>query len=144
MGFRFLFRCYYGRRVSRWKGYVMFYEFRQNNSGGTYVFTDQVGLYTLIEAKDADDACKRAVEDHGMWFDGVANHVDCHCCGDRWSRPWGDENGTIGPTVYGKLPSEHMEGCSVHGRDQLCEGDAEIVVHYMNGCTSHYGCRAKA
>ena len=117
----------------------MFYEFNQNNSGGSFVFTDQVGVHTIIEAKDADDACERAVKNHGMWFDGVRDKKDCACCGDRWSRPWDDDSGTIGPSVYGMLPSGHMEAVD---SDSLFEGndgkDSEIVIHYMDGATAYY------
>ena len=59
----------------------MIYNFDQNNSGGYYVKPAQ-----NIIVKDARDE-KHAIEialDAGMYFDGVADGVDCDCCGDRW------------------------------------------------------------
>jgi hypothetical protein len=59
----------------------MIYSFNQNNSGGYYAKPAQ-----HIIVKDARDE-KHAIEialAAGMYFDGVADGVDCNCCGDRW------------------------------------------------------------
>jgi len=59
----------------------MFYTFRQNNSGGSWV-----GFrYICIEADSQDEANETALE-YGVYFDGVLRGMDCDCCGDRWSR----------------------------------------------------------
>lgn len=73
-----------------------FFEFDQNNSGGSFDRDEQAGIgpRVWIEALNADDACRRA-EDIGLYFDGCEYGRDCHCCGDRWSRPWG--NGEVAP-----------------------------------------------
>jgi hypothetical protein len=59
----------------------MIYNFDQNNSGGYYAKPAQ-----NIIVKDARDE-KHAIEialAAGMYFDGVADGMDCNCCGDRW------------------------------------------------------------
>lgn len=69
-----------------------FYRFRQNNSGGSFDVDDErgIGVYVWVEACDIVHARSRA-EGIGIYFDGVADGVDCECCGDRWSAPWDDE-----------------------------------------------------
>lgn len=66
---------------------MAFYQFRQNNSGGSFDYDDRSGLSVnvYIEAGTADEANSRA-EDLGIYFDGVDNGSDCSCCGDRWYR----------------------------------------------------------
>lgn len=69
----------------------MFYKFRQNNSGGTFIFDDKRGLSVnvWVEADDLTDACNRA-EKLGVYFNGVYTGYDCECCGDRWYKPCDD------------------------------------------------------
>lgn len=59
----------------------MFYTFAQNNSGGSFVIAESIGIY----------------------FDGVECDLDCECCGDRWSR-YCDENDE--PLINGQAISE--------------------------------------
>lgn len=68
-----------------------FYEFHQNNSGGSFDIDDNrgIGPYVWIEAVDLDHAVSRA-SNIGIYFDGVANGQDCPCCGDRWHEPYGE------------------------------------------------------
>ena len=68
-----------------------FYEFRQNNSGGSFDIDDKrgIGPCLWIEALSNDDALNRA-ESLGLYFNGVENGIDCPCCGDRWSTWCGD------------------------------------------------------
>lgn len=63
-----------------------FYEFSQNNSGGSFVTDDKLCHRLIIEAKDEDEAC-RIAEDMGVYFNGCDDGMDCPCCGDRWYRP---------------------------------------------------------
>ena len=76
----------------------MWYEYSQNNSGGSHVYDDNRGLseWVFIEADSAKDADNHA-EAIGIYFNGVDDDRDCDCCGDRWYRQaWfggGDENG---------------------------------------------------
>ena len=64
-----------------------FYEFRQNNSGGS--FDTDMPRCLWIEASSEEEACAIA-EEHGVYFDGIDKGIDCECCGDRWYRPWKD------------------------------------------------------
>jgi hypothetical protein len=60
-----------------------FYEFSQNNSGGSFDIDDKLCGCILIEAKDAEDA-NIIAESIGIYFDGCDSGIDCSCCGDRW------------------------------------------------------------
>jgi hypothetical protein len=61
------------------------YEFRQNNSGGSFREDKKkgIGLRVFIEAASAEEANKKA-QDIGLYFDGCYEGIDCPCCGDRW------------------------------------------------------------
>src|SRR5690606_15528868 len=73
------------------------WEFSQNNSGGSFDHDPEqgIGYRVLIEARNADEASARA-QDIGIYFDGCRDGIDCCCCGDRWSEPWGE--GDMEPT----------------------------------------------
>jgi hypothetical protein len=60
-----------------------FYEFCQNNTGGSFVVNDKLCHRLIIEAKDGR-AANRIAEDLGCYWDGVDSGMDCPCCGDRW------------------------------------------------------------
>jgi len=59
----------------------MIYSFDQNNSGGYYCKPAQNII--VKDARDEDHAIEIALA-AGMYFNGVADGVDCDCCGDRW------------------------------------------------------------
>jgi len=59
------------------------YEYRQNNSGGSFVENDSVAHYVLVQATSTADADNKA-ESVGIYFDGCHKGYDCTCCGDRW------------------------------------------------------------
>ena len=65
------------------------YNFSQNNSGGSFMVNDKVCNELYIEANTFDEAVLKA-ESLGCYWDGVANGMDCACCGDRWSK-WSDD-----------------------------------------------------
>lgn len=112
-----------------------FYHFSQNNSGGSFDFDEKTGVthHVIVEAKDADDAVRRA-ERIGLYWDGVETGEDCSCCGNRWDRPW-REDGTEKPSVNGTDPAKYLE------QDFACrwmkEG-REICVHHINGDKSWF------
>ena len=64
-----------------------FYQYRQNNSGGS--FDEEMGLVVFVEAGAAEEADHRA-KGIGIYFNGVDSGSDCPCCGDRWSTTWGE------------------------------------------------------
>lgn len=67
----------------------MFFEFNQNNSGGSFDVNDKVCHRLFIEASSHDEATEKA-ESLGCYWNGVADGMDCSCCGDRWS-DWNDD-----------------------------------------------------
>ena len=60
---------------------IMIYSFNQNNSGGYY--TEPAKHVIVKDARDEKHAAEIAL-DAGVYFDGVADGLDCDCCGDRW------------------------------------------------------------
>ena len=65
------------------------YKFSQNNSGGSFITNDKVCHMLYIEAGTFKEAVIKA-ESLGCYWNGVADGIDCPCCGDRWST-WSDD-----------------------------------------------------
>ena len=86
---------------------MKFFEFSQNNTGGSFDVDENVAHRVLIEADTADEAIEKA-ESLGMYWDGVENGMDCPCCGDRWYRPWSDD-GKEFPYTYGSFEKKEAE-----------------------------------
>jgi len=94
-----------------------FFEFRQNNSGGSFYINDGrgIGPRVWIEAEDANHANEIA-ERLGIYFDGVNDGMDCGCCGDRWYPADGD--GVPEPAIdqqysfnwHGVVYVHHLDG----------------------------------
>ena len=107
----------------------MFYNFRQNNSGGSF---SGPALNVIVEAWNAEDANSRA-ESVGLYFNGCGMGFDCSCCGDRWSMAWESE-GEDQPSIYGKpwgKPSSF----------KMYEYPNEVSfaeIHFLNGQVMHY------
>jgi hypothetical protein len=97
-----------------------FYEFDQNNSGGSFVFDDSRGLGpgVWIEALDSDHANTRA-ESIGIYFDGVLSGQDCGCCGDRWDPAHG--GGIEEPMIDGPYTFMWTDTVYVHRIDGTVE-----------------------
>lgn len=66
---------------------LKWYEFDQNNSGGHFITNDKVCHRLWIEAESHEEAVEKA-EELGCYWDGVANSIDCPCCGDRWGKSY--------------------------------------------------------
>lgn len=105
----------------------MFYDYRQNNSGGVFLAEHENGISVevIIEADSADEANARA-EQIGLYFDGCSDGRDCNCCGDRWYRAW-DEGSPV-PSVYG-VPITEAETNGYADRVNGPEG----YIHYADG-----------
>ena len=107
----------------------MFYEFRQNNSGGSFNYNERAGITTLviIEAESAKQANERAENDLGLYFDGCAIGADCSCCGDRWHSV--DEcDGNKTPSMYGR-PLEQWD----RGVGPCFSERFDVAIHYADG-----------
>jgi len=71
---------------------MSYFKFRQNNSFGHYSGTPLV----FIKADNAK-AANTIAQDNGIYFNGVADGIDCDCCGDRWY-PVSDDDAQDSPT----------------------------------------------
>lgn len=113
----------------------MFYQFRQNNSGGSFDFDAGRGIsvYVVIEADSAADANLRA-ELIGIYFDDNYD-IDCECCGARWTEIWRDEAGDELPTVY----SEVIDGGWKPTFGKWMGDNPEGYIHYKNGLVKPFG-----
>lgn len=71
----------------------MFYHYRQNNSGGSFIIDEEAGIgpRVWIEADSASEANARA-KTIGIYFNGCDSGEDCECCGDRWEPAWEGED----------------------------------------------------
>ena len=101
----------------------MFYEYRQNNTFGTWVKNADVDIWVIIEADNVEQANERA-ESVGLYFDGCSDAIDCPCCGDRWSPAWDQDEGDKVPSTYGRPVGK------THKRKQKND---DIVIHYEKG-----------
>lgn len=109
-----------------------FFTFDQNNTGGSYDNSPHVGQYVIVEAESPATA-NTIVEAKalGVYFDGVADDMDCECCGDRWSRVSDSATGDEAPSIYGKLiTAETVEDV----KKSLSFSDGETV----NFCVIYY------
>lgn len=117
-----------------------YFHFSQNNSGGSFDFTESEGIthHVIIEAKDAEDANITAIT-KGLYFDGCDNGIDCSCCGDRWYRvgQYGEDKGDAVPMVYG----EPVESSPTMFR-WMPEGK-EAAVHHADGRIEWFGIAKK-
>jgi hypothetical protein len=103
-----------------------FWTFSQNNSGGKFDYQPNDGIthYVIVEATNETHALARAL-DIGLYFNGCDSGMDCDCCGDRWSEPYG--SGTDAPEVYGKPADKYVD---MFG-SRFEKGS--VCVHYVDG-----------
>jgi hypothetical protein len=115
---------------------MMFFTFRQNNSGGYFKFDEREGIthFVIIEARDAQQA-NLIAERNGIYFSGCRNGVDCNCRGDRWN-PVDDNDGNDEPRLYGETIEEFIND-KWYSADM--KPDREICVHNANGNLTWYG-----
>jgi hypothetical protein len=83
---------------------MKFYEFKQNNTGGSFDVDEQLCNHLIIEAKDENEAIQKA-ESMGVYFNGCDEGMDCPCCGDRWYTP----SELDSPYQYGSFEKEEAE-----------------------------------
>ena len=69
---------------------LKWFEYSQNNSGGSFHKDDDVSITVLVQATSSAKADRDAVEKAGVYFNGCASGADCSCCGDRWHEAWDD------------------------------------------------------
>lgn len=64
----------------------MWFQFNQNNSGGSFIIDDNVTHRVIIEANSEEEAIEIG-DSLGMYWNGCEKGYDCSCCGDRWYSP---------------------------------------------------------
>lgn len=101
-----------------------FFEYSQNNSGGSFDIDDAKGIgpRVWIEAKDAQEADSIA-NGLGIYFNGCESGPDCPCCGDRWS-PCLEE---------GEVEPEISQEYDFNWHDT-------VYVHWLNGSVGRIKC----
>jgi hypothetical protein len=113
---------------------MAWYDYHQNNSGGSFVRNDSVGPYVWIEADSAEKANSRA-QSVGIYFDGCDEGMDCPCCGDRWYEQYRND-GTDKPELYGQVLSRRKGARIVKdGSYYAGSRNDDLVLHlyYKNG-----------
>lgn len=130
---------------------MKFYEFSQNNSGGSFECNESLTHRVLIEAQDSDEA-NRIAESLGMYWDGVEEGMDCPCCGNRWS-PVSSGDEIVFPYRYGRFTldeaksiAEKLGGEVVDGKKSkfnLGNRTHDVMLptpeSYMQYCANAYG-----
>lgn len=119
------------------------YEFRQNNSGGSFIMDEDLTVYVLIQAASTDEANTKA-QDIGIYFDGCSDGRDCDCCGDRWYEA-GDAKDSF--TTYEwrnkYAPTEHANvrdyAQAVSDEDMWAEkGKPSVILYYADGTVERF------
>lgn len=118
---------------------AVWFEYRQNNSGGSFVTNDDVSIYVLIQADDRVSANQKA-EEVGIYFNGVSNGRDCGCCGDRWSKPWDELEEFSVYSWTGKGGSRKIYDNVLDYAQALADGymrakkgKPSVIVYFING-----------
>lgn len=106
---------------------MLWFNFDQNNSGGSFVRDAGVDCDVFIQAPDRDAALRKA-EEVGVYFDGCADGRDCDCCGDRWCS-LDAENGAELPSRYDR-PVVDGKGLSP---DLALSWRGGAVFHFADG-----------
>ena len=113
----------------------MWFEYRQNNSGGSFDCDDKICHLVLIEAGNEEAAESKAMA-LGVYFDGCDREIDCSCCGDRWYRAGSAEKGTTAE-ILGRLVAERHRffWTTPEIRAYFADGRvAEIAFRVMRAC----------
>lgn len=112
-----------------------FYEFDQNNSGGSFDFDEDAGItrIVIIEADDAEEANYKARR-IGLYFGGSG---DCPCCGDRWYEQWGGDKGDDVPSSFGTPVQDVEWGVGLNYK--WIKDGPEVYVHFKDGLRQAYG-----
>lgn len=72
---------------------MLWYEYRQNNSGGRFCGP----AITVCVQASTEKIAEIIAEKLGVYFDGCSTGQDCSCCGDRWYPSWGGEENKPNP-----------------------------------------------
>lgn len=119
---------------------LKFFEWVQNNSGGSFYVNDKITRRIIIQSKTYEEAEKKAFE-LGIYYDGCSDGIDCSCCGDRWCE--GNEIGL--PKRKG---SSRIKSILIKNIHQYCnfivdnygwiKGNPDCRVYFVNGDIHEY------
>lgn len=76
---------------------LLWFHFRQNNSGGYFIDDEMVCEDVFIQAVNAAEVRAKAEE----LFDSRSEY--CECCGERWYTEVDESDGHPQPTKYGEV-----------------------------------------
>lgn len=93
----------------------MWFEYRQNNSGGSFRLTDKSALYVFVEADTAKKADDRVEMLTSVYFDPRCE-IDCSCCGSRWD------------TAYDGKETIEIDKYLLHGVNSWCKPDQNAII----------------
>jgi hypothetical protein len=117
------------------------YEYRQNNSGGSFIQNDDVSITVLIQAASTKEADTKA-EDIGIYFDGCSDGRDCDCCGDRWNRAWDAMDSFV---THKDFRSPRVEHTNVRDYAQaLADNDTwagnkpPVIIYFADGTVERF------
>jgi hypothetical protein len=119
------------------------YEYRQNNSGGHFAYSDWVSNFVLIEASSVAKANSKA-ESIGIYFNGCAEGIDCDCCGDRWDEEYEamTEFTTyqFGKGAYGATTHVDVRGYAqaLADNDYWADGKPAVIVYFADGSVERF------
>jgi hypothetical protein len=113
-----------------------FYNFDQNNSGGSFVVDNDLCHRLYIEADSADEATAIA-ESMGVYFDGCESGMDCECCGDRWYRLW-THDGITFPYKFGNATFDTIEDYVQHIVDNWGWTAPDARIFYKDGTRKEF------
>ena len=107
----------------------MFYEFHQNNSGGSFTCNENLAYIVVIEALTPEEANSRA-ESVGVYFDDEYD-IDCDCCGQRWSRAYDGK----------EVPSSYGSPLVLDAVERNDRSWSQAIIHYTDGTKLRVACR---
>lgn len=122
----------------------MWFEYRQNNSGGSFVSDQNVAHSVWVEA-DSHESANEIAKDKGIYFDGVEDDRDCPCCGDRWW-PCSDSDSEDVPSTYVRdkngdcVKTTDLQEAA--DREIFCEpGENAIILYHASGDVERFAKR---
>lgn len=124
---------------------LKWYEFRQNNTGGSFIQDNEVSIYVLIQSTSVEDANRKA-NDVGIYFGGVEAGWDCDCCGDRWHEAWDKVEEPF--VTYGSYKDNYKNTVHANVREAAQtlanqdiwadKGKPSVIVHFADGTVERF------
>lgn len=110
---------------------MKWFEYTQNNSGGSFVEDDKLCHRLFIEAKYATEA-EFIATGMGVYFNGCEDDRDCSCCGDRWYRV-DDSDALDFPIEFGGIVMNNIEEYAQHLADEWGWSTIDGRIFYKDG-----------